>query len=121
MKILAKNSPIAVSALLMPLSALVIAEVSPVLEASAIDEVAAFNCPVSVESSSSSDEVLRVFTSTSAELLGGFSSCPTDVVATEMLVPPVFDEPGVAGVSPSEAMSWSIADVPLVGVGETGV
>ena len=48
---------------------------------------------------------------------GGCSSCPTEVDETKTLLPPVFvGGPGGgvvgAGVFPSAAMSWSMAEVP---------
>jgi len=60
-KILTKNRPIAASALLIELSALVMADVLPVVEACAMAEVAAFNCPVRTEISPARVEELIVF------------------------------------------------------------
>lgn len=112
-KILAKNCPIAVSAPPIELSAPVMADVLPVLEATAMAELAALNRSVSTAISPTSVVVLTVLTVTRLEpeeVVG--SSSPTEVVETDTFVP-TFEEPDVvAGSLPSEAIRSSIAEVP---------
>ena len=113
-----RKCPIADSVSPIEVRAVVMAGVLPVLEANAMAEVAAFNCPCSTDTSPASVEVLMVLTTNiGPPVPGGVSSCPTEVEETVTTVLVVVGV--ITVVLPSVAISWSITDVP--GVVMTGV